>query len=221
MPAVGVIFDMDGVLLNSGPAHAESWRVLAREHGRTVSDEEFARHFGKPSRDIIRALFGRQLTDEEVRRLDDRKEAVYRELIRDALPVMPGALSAIERLSDAGLSLAVGSSGPPENIDLMLDGLEIRERVAAVVHGKEVTHGKPHSEVFLLAATRLGIPPERCVVIEDAPVGIEAAHRARMPTVGLTSTHARDALGSAEVVIDSLDELHPALIAKLLAAMPT
>lgn len=217
MTASGVIFDMDGVLLDSGPAHAESWRVLAAERGATIADEEFTRHFGRPSRDIIRALFGSRLTVEQVTALDDRKEAIYRELIHDDLPVMPGALQAIERLSSAGLRLAVGSSGPIENIDLMLDRLGARSRFQATVNGKEVRNGKPDPEVFLLAASRLGLDPQRCVVIEDAPVGIEAAHRARMPAVALTGTHPRSALQAADAVIDSLDELRPALIDKMLA----
>jgi len=216
MPPAGVIFDMDGVLLDSGPAHAASWRILAGERGAMVSDETVARLFGRSSRDIVAALFGEHLRPEMVAELDARKEAIYRDLIHAALPVMPGAGEAVRRLAAAGMSLAVGSSGPAENIELMLDGLGVRGCFQAVVNGHEVSRGKPDPEVFLLAATRLELPPDRCLVVEDAPVGIQAAHRAGMRAVALAGTHPSAALAEADRVISSLDELKPELASSLI-----
>lgn len=206
---------MDGVLLDSGDAHAKSWRALAREDGRSVMTRELTQQFGKPSRDIVRALFGSELTDAEVTRRDDRKEALYRDIIRENIPVMPGAVEAVRRLHAAGLALAVGSSGPAANIDLMLDGLEIRPMFGAVVTGFDVKRGKPAPDVFLLAAERAGVPADQCVVIEDAPVGLQAAKAAGMIAVGLTGTHAADVLHDADKIVSSLDELTPEFIRSL------
>jgi beta-phosphoglucomutase len=203
----GVLFDMDGVIVDSAPAHRRSWQRLARESGRTVSDEEFLSVFGRPSRDIIRVLFGSNLGDDEIARMDDRKEALYRDGIRNDVPEMPGAVSLIERLHRAGLRLAVASSGPPENIDLVLDSLGVRGCFDAIVTGFDVRNGKPDPECFLLAAARLGLAPARCVVIEDAPAGIEAAHRAGMKAVALVGSHPPEKLRAADFIVSKLAAL--------------
>jgi beta-phosphoglucomutase len=215
-----VIFDMDGVLVDSARAHAESWRLLAAELGTTLTNEQFVGQFGRTSRDIIRHFFGAHLSDEVVARYDARKEQVFRELIRGRVPVMPGALELIHLLHDAGFGLALGSSGPPQNIALCLDELGLRSRFGAVVSGMDVTEGKPHPQVFLLAAKRLGVEPTSCVVIEDAPAGVEAARRACMKAVALTSTHPAGMFEGADLVVDSLKEVTPELIGSLLAAGP-
>jgi beta-phosphoglucomutase len=207
---VGVIFDMDGVLVDSGAAHAASWRALAREAGVTIGDPEFARHFGKASRDIIRAVFGEHLSDADVAAKDERKEALYRDSIRGRVPAMPGAVQAVTRLAAAGVAIAVGTSGPKENVDLVLDGLALREFFSAVVTGSDVRRGKPAPDVFLLAAERLGLQPASCIVVEDAPVGLQAARAAGMIAVGLTGTHPAERLTDADHVITTLDTLTPA-----------
>jgi beta-phosphoglucomutase len=212
----GVIFDVDGVIVASGPPHRESWRRLAAEAHVPMSDEFFARTFGQTNKDILEALFGRALPDEEWRRLGDRKEALYREIIRHNVPVMPGAVELVEALHGDGARLAVGSSGPPENIELCLREMGIGGLFDAVVTGNDVTRGKPDPQVFLLASERLGLAPERCVVVEDAVIGVEAARRAGMRAVALTSSHPRESFGHADLVVDSLTELTPARLRELI-----
>lgn len=207
--AIGVIFDMDGVLVDSGAAHAASWRALTREAGANISDDEFGRHFGKASRDIIRAVFGAELSNADVAAKDARKEALYRDIIHDNIPAMPGAAAAVQRLAEAAFALAVGTSGPKENVDLVLDGMAVRPFISAIVTGFDVTRGKPAPDVFLLAAERLGIAPRSCMVIEDAPVGLQAARTAGMVAVGLAGTHPADRLTDADHVITTLDTLTP------------
>lgn len=130
---------------------------------------------------------------------------------------MPGARGLLHRLRDAGIATAVGSSGPPENVALTLDRLGARSLLAAVVTGRDVSRGKPDPQVFLLAAQRLGIPPHRCVVVEDAALGIAAAKRAAMASVGLVSTgRTAEMLSHADLVVRSLDKLTPALFAALI-----
>ncbi|MBW7906600.1 MAG: HAD family phosphatase [Phycisphaerae bacterium] len=215
-----VIFDMDGVLVASGPAHAASWRLVARRHGIDVSEQRFRESFGRTSRDIIATLWGAGLAPDDVERIDADKERTYRELISGVVPLMIGARETLAALAAAGYRLAVASSGPRENIDLVLDETRIRGSFSAVVTGFDVCRGKPDPECFLLAARRLGVPPPGCVVVEDAPVGIEAALAAKMGVIGLAGTHPahRLATAGAHRVVAALREITPALVGQVLAS---
>jgi len=219
-----VIFDIDGVLADSWDAHFRSWRDVLREHGLDMSEADFARTFGRTSREIIRSFWGDRVDDDAARNIDDRKEALYRDLVREAFPAMDGAVALIDALRAADFALGVGSSGPPENVVLSLDGLGRRDAFAAVVTGRDVTRGKPDPEVFQLAAERLGVPPACCAVIEDAPAGIRAAHAAGTAPVALIGTAPREALleAGARLAVESLRELTPDVLARLIdgAAVP-
>ncbi len=212
---IGVIFDMDGVLVDSYQPHLRSWCLLAEELGTTMTEAQFAATFGRTSREIIRQSFGVEAPD-EIRRLDDRKEALYRDLIRGRVPEMPGAMSLVRALHEAGFRLAVGSSGPPENVTLVCDELGLAPYLGATITGADVQRGKPDPQVFELAAVRLGLPPASCLVVEDAPAGIEAAGRAGMRSIALTGTHEADALAAADLVVHRLDDVDPQVIRDLL-----
>lgn len=214
LDTIGIIFDMDGVLVDSYHAHMRSWQLLGHELRRPVTEAEFAGTFGQTSRDIIRRLFGAARSDEEVRLLDDRKEALYRDLIREQVPQMPGAAVALERLRTAGARLAVGSSGPPENVQLVIDSFA-PFRFNAVVTGADVQRGKPDPQVFLLAAERLGRSPASCIVVEDAAVGIEAARCAGMRSIGFASPAATHRPSGCDWLVHSLAELTPVAIREL------
>jgi HAD superfamily hydrolase (TIGR01509 family) len=207
VPGRAVIFDVDGVLVDSYDAHMRSWLLMGREHGLTITEEQFASTFGQTSREIIARFWGSDLSREDAEALDARKEAIYRDLIRERFPAMDGSVELIDALADAGFRLAVGSSGPPENVELTLDCLGRASRFNAVVTGRDVTRGKPDPQVFQIAAERLGLPPARCIVVEDAPVGITAARAAGMASVALVGTVAADRLGEADLVVRSLREL--------------
>ena len=212
----GVIFDMDGVLVDSYAAHLESWQRLADELGAAISEGQFAATFGRTSREIIRELFA--VTESEaVARYDARKEALYRDIIRGRIPVMAGAIGLVTALHTAGFRLAVGSSGPPENIVLVCEDCGLDSMLAGRVSGVDVTRGKPDPEVFLLAAERIGVVPANCVVLEDAPAGVEAAVRAGMRCIALAGTVGPERLGQADLVVERLDEIDAAVVRKLFA----
>jgi beta-phosphoglucomutase len=216
----GVIFDVDGVLVDSSRAHFESWRRLGRELGFAMSEDQFVATFGRTSREIIREFWpGLATSDEKVRQLDDRKEALFREIIDADFPAMDGAVGLIDALSAAGFRLAVGSSGPPENVSLVLEKLGRREKFVSVVTGRDVTRGKPDPQVFQLAAERLGLAPARCVVVEDAPAGVAAAKAAGARCLGLASA-GRDsaALSAADRVVQCLREVSADEVRRLLEA---
>ena len=216
-----VIFDMDGVLVDTYRAHYESWLAMARSEGLQFSEEEFARTFGRTSREIIDHFWGAGYGDAEVAALDDRKEAAFREIIAADFPAMPGVDELLRSLHEERFKLAVGSSGPPENVELVMDRLGRREWFDALVTATDVTRGKPDPQVFLIAAERLGVSPERCAVVEDAPPGITAALAAGMTAVGLASTgRTRESLGKAAAVVDSLRELPPEFFRGLIDRCP-
>jgi len=211
-----VIFDVDGVLADSFGAHRDSWMRAAREAGIEMTEGQFATTFGRTSREIIRHFWGDGLTEEQMREIDDRKEALYRDLVRDDFPTMEGAVELIDALHAAGFRLAIGSSGPPENVELSVRCLGRAACFDAIVTGRDVTHGKPDPEVFTLAGRRLAVDERRCAVVEDAVAGISAANAAGMVSIALVGTTTRDALTDADLVVDSLRELSATRIEKLL-----
>ena len=216
----GVIFDMDGVLVDSGPAHAASWRALAEKHGIKISDKQFKQTFGCPSRDIIRTIWGDHVGDEDVRRYDEEKEAIYRQKIAGRVPLARGTRETLTALRQAGCALAVATSGPRENVELVLREADLGPLFDAVVTGFDVKDGKPAPDCFLLAAERAGLEPAECVVVEDAPVGIEAALAAGMKAIGFGGTHPAQRLleaGAAQTV-ERLAEVTPELVVQLLGA---
>lgn len=205
-PVRGVVFDMDGVLVDSAPAHFESWQTLGRENGRTITEAQFADTFGRHNGDIVPILFG-EVGPERLAVLADRKEAIYRDLVRGRVPVIPGAAALVRELHAAGLKLAVGSSGPPANIRLVLEELGVVNRFSAISSGDDVTRGKPDPQVFQIACERLGLPPGACVVIEDAPAGVAAAKAAGCRAVAVMLHHGRERFTEADVVVERLADL--------------
>ncbi len=211
---VAVIFDMDGVLVDSFHAHLEAWRAMAHDQRLDFHPDRFAAVFGRTSRELMAELWPhRSYSDAQIATLDERREAAYRQIVRDNFPAMPGAAELIDSLHADGFQLALGSSGPPENANLVLQKLGRRQLFDAVVTGRDVRRGKPDPEVFLTAALRLNVPPNSCAVIEDAPAGIAAANAAGMLSIGLATTEkARQSLAAAKITVDSLAKLSPALI---------
>ena len=215
------IFDMDGVLVDTYEAHYLSWVRMAEPEGLLFTEADFASTFGRTSRETIFSVWGdeHQFDDARVAKLDELKEIAFREIIAQDFPAMPGVTELLKALHADGFKLAVGSSGPSENIELVLDRLGIAALFDGVVTGSDVARGKPDPQVFLTAAERVDISPRRCVVIEDAPAGIAAAHAAEMVCVGLASTgRTRDELAAAELVVDTLNELSPETLRKVIGS---
>jgi beta-phosphoglucomutase family hydrolase len=204
----GAIFDWDGVIIDSSAHHEESWERLAAETGQVLPPGHFKRGFGMKNEKIIPDLLGWTFDPEEIHRLSLRKEELYREIVREwGIAPLPGVVTWLDRLRDQGIPCAIGSSTHRLNIDTGLSILGFKERFAVVVAAEDVRHGKPDPEVFLTAATRLGVSPEQSVVFEDALVGIEAAHRGGMQVVAVATTNPIDLLEKAHIAVHRLDEL--------------
>ncbi len=211
-----VIFDMDGVLADTGPIHYESWVKLAKQIGVKFSKRFFNLTFGQQSISITRELVGPKIKQEVVEKWANLKELYYREMVKDELKPLPGALVLIKVLHARNFKLAVGSSGPPENVDLLLSTLGIKEYFDVIITAAEVKNGKPAPDVFLIAAEKLNIKVDNCLVIEDAPVGITAAREAGMKVIALRTTHCNVDLLNADIVVQDLSSVNINDILKLL-----
>jgi len=214
-PAWCAIFDWDGVVIDSSRQHEESWERLAREAGRPLPEGHFKAGFGRKNEFIIAHLLGWTDDSAELRRLSMRKETLYREIVREnGLAPLPGVRTWLERLAAARVTCAIGSSTHRENIEVSLDILGFRRFFPEIVSAEDVSHGKPDPEVFLKAAGKIGMAPERCVIFEDAHVGIEAARRAGMRVVAVATTNTLEELGAADRAVKRLDELEVGKIAE-------
>lgn len=215
----GVIFDMDGVLVDSGWAHRQAWFDLAEAEGLEMSDEFFCKTFGMQN-DTILPMLRPGISKPEMDRLSDRKEQRYRELVHSRPKAADGVLALLSDLKADGFRLAIGSSAPRANLDVFWGPLGLADYFQATVTKEQVVEGKPSPETFLKAAGMLSLAPQRCVVVEDALHGVQAARAAGMPVVAVTTTRSRAELACADRVVDSLAELSAEDFARLLNRKP-
>lgn len=202
-----VLWDLDGTLVDSADAHFASWVDALRAVGRSVTRAQFQATFGQRNDQILSGWLGPDAPPELARRIGDEKERAYRRFVREGgVVVLPGAAHWVAALDALGWKQAIASSAPKENVEVVLDVLGWRRYFGALVAAEDVRVGKPDPEVFLTAAARLGVPPARCIVVEDAPSGIEAARRGGMRSIGVGEA-ARTA--PADVTVPSLAALTP------------
>lgn len=210
------IFDMDGTIVDNMAYHTRSWVAFFERRGRQIDPDEFFRKTaGRQGREIMRLYMGEHLTDEEVKLLNEEKEAVYRELYAPHRATITGFDDLIVKAKACEVALAVATSAPNANIDFTLDGLNLRRHFDVVVGAVDVTRGKPEPDAFLLAAERCGAQPENCIVFEDAPIGVEAARRAGMRCVVLTTTLPAEAFAEYENVIHIVSDFSQLTIDEL------
>ena len=207
----GVIFDMDGVLLDNLDFHLRAFKLFGEEHDRVLTNEQIQAVFGRKNADMLQALLESELSEGEIRRYETRKEELYRDLIRPHLreQVVGGLMEFLGTLRRKGFRIALATSGPIDNVNMVLEELGLRDYFSFVVTGDQVVHGKPHPEAFLLAAEGLGLAPSSCVVFEDSFSGVEAAVRAGCRCVALATTHSVEELEqvSPHRIIRTFDEI--------------
>lgn len=201
MQTQALVFDMDGTMIDSLGFHARSWSEFARQHGIEKDMLTWMRSAnGRTGVECMRELFAQDLSDEQARALVAQKEQIYRDLFAPEFAEIKG-FSEFARLAFArGLKLGMGTAGDQNNIDFALRQLAMPTPPQVRVGGDQGLPGKPQPDIFLEVAKGLGVPPEACIVFEDAPLGIEAARRAGMRAVAICSSHSRDELASPNVV---------------------
>ena len=188
--AGGLLFDMDGVVCHNMPAHEEAWRHFFLKHGIRLELKEFReKTMGMPTREVLRYYFKRAVPPAEADACAAVKETLYRRLYLPKRRAMPGLRRVLSEAKRAGWRLGLGTGSKDDNVRFILDGLKLRPHFDAVVDGGEVRRGKPDPETFLTLAAKLKVRPRDCVVFEDSLLGEEAARRAGMRVVAVTSSH--------------------------------
>ena len=200
-----VIWDMDGVIADTGSYHCLAWQGVFRKRGVNFTDDDFKRNFGQRNDTIIRDTLGEGISSDEVDTIANEKEEDYRQRVARNIRPLPGAIELMRLLRGKGVKMAIASSAPMENIQLIIRGLGISNCFQTIVWGREVTEGKPSPQGYLLAAKKLTVEPQNCVVIEDAVAGVAGARRAGMKCVAVTTTHPQASLKEADLVVDTLE----------------
>lgn len=199
-----MLWDLDGTLVDSGDYHWRAWRHTLEDEGVALTYDQFLESFGQRNDRILRNWLGSDASVEDIRRIGDAKEAMYRGIAAsEGLTVLPGAREWVERLHEAGWRQAIASSAPRANVDVMVTVVGIAPLIDAIVSAEDVSRGKPEPDVFLTAAEKVGVPAARCIVVEDAAAGVEAARRAAMRSVGVNAS----VVLPADIYVRSLLEL--------------
>jgi len=219
----GVIWDMDGTLVDTADLHFDAWQQVCREKGRSFDRADFAATFGRRNPEILHWLFGDRIAAAEREAFADHKEEVYRVAARRAgVAPLPGVRSLLQDLHQLGVTQGIGSSAPRANLDLILEVTGVGCYIATVASSEDTQRGKPDPQVFLVAASRLGVAPAKCLVVEDAVAGVEAAKAASMKCIGVTFVghHSADKLkaAGADLVVRTLEEVSTEKVLELLGA---
>jgi HAD superfamily hydrolase (TIGR01509 family) len=205
---LGALFDWDGVIIDSSGQHEESWELLAAEIGKPLPADHFLRGFGMKNQVIIPRILRWTEDADEIHRYSLRKEELYRAIVRErGIEPLPGVIPLLRMLAEHGVRCAVASSTHRENIETIFDVIGVRPFFDAVVTAEDVSHGKPDPEVFVKSAERIGCPPGRCVVFEDAHVGIEAGLAAGAKVIAVATTNPLESLGEADLAVASLEDI--------------
>ena len=211
LPA-GVIFDMDGVLVDTNPFHIQKWEALLTEHSIPFDRKELPRQVLGPANDpTLRRFFGERITAEDRQRLSEELEARFREAFAPHAKPLAGVERLIAECQEQGVLVALASAAMSKNVNFILDALKLRPYFRTVLTKDEITESKPNPEIFVKTAEKLGVPAAECVVIEDSFAGIEAAKRAGMKCVAVASTFPSPELRArtqADLVVQTLEELN-------------
>lgn len=203
--ARAVLWDMDGTLIDSEELHWISWRDTMAKEGRSITREQFLSSFGQRNDSVIPRWLGVAATPERINSISQAKDELFRQLVRkNGISPLPGVKNWVHRLHERGWLQAIASSAPRANIEVVLEALAATHCFQGIVSAEDVRRGKPDPEVYLTAASRVGVSPHSCVVVEDATAGVEGAHSAGMRSIGVSRNGKRL---PADMVVQSLDLL--------------
>ncbi|SFS31681.1 HAD family hydrolase [Sphingobacterium wenxiniae] len=217
MNEFAVIFDMDGVICDTNPHHAKAFEAFFDKYKIAYSDQEFEEHmYGKHNSYIMSHFFKRPITGDELLRLENEKEALFRELYKTQVETIPHYIPFLHALKAEDFKTGVATSAPKANLDLIVDALAIRELMNSILTSEDVTLHKPHPEVYLKSAERIGLDPSNCLVFEDSFSGITAAKNAGMNVVAVLSSHTREQLPECAYYINDYQQITPEIVKDIL-----
>jgi beta-phosphoglucomutase len=215
MKKFGVIFDMDGVIVDSNPFHKVALKEFCSGHGYELSDEQLLKKiYGRTNREWITELFGK-LPEDQLLEYTEEKEALYRKLFADDIRPLKGLVRFLDLLNEHKVLRAIGTSAPRSNVDFTLNKTNIVKYFPTILNDTFVTHSKPHPEIYLKSAEALGLPNSQCIVIEDSLSGVEAGKSAGSKVIGVTTTHSRSELSHCDLIIDDFEGLTIEMLERL------
>lgn len=204
MKNIGLIFDMDGVIVDNNTYHFLAWQKLGEKYGIEITPEYYKEKMnGRTIRELIRTVF-KDIPADKVDHLGEEKEATYRDLYKDLITPNKGLLQFLDMAKSEGIPMVVGTSAPLANVEFTIDRLNLRDYFVDILDERAVTLGKPHPEIYLKCAKAIGREPGSCIVFEDAVSGITAGKSAGAKVVGLATSHSREEL-DADLVIDNFE----------------
>src|SRR6478609_8702815 len=207
MSKFGIIFDMDGVIVDSNPYHKIALKQFCGKYGFELTDEQLLQKvYGRTNKEWLTNLMGK-LPDEQIHAYAEEKEALYRQLFKDDIKPVKGLVKFLNQLDQHQIARAIGTSAPQSNVDFTLSKTNTSRYFTTILNDTFVTHGKPHPEIYLKAAKALTLPNSRCIVIEDSLSGVAAGKAAGSKVIGITTTHTREELTHTDLVIDDFDDL--------------
>lgn len=205
----GVIFDMDGVIVHSNPAHKKAIQIFCDNHNQKVSQSFLEnRLYGRTNQEWIPELFG-EIGADRLKKLADEKEQMFRDMFAPEENIVAGIREFLDQLKGYNIPMAVATSAPRENADYILSRLSIEDYFKTVLDSSHVTTGKPDPEVYLKASKALGKEAKKCIVFEDSVSGVEAGRQAGASVVGVTTTHTKEELSPCSLVINNFEKLTP------------
>lgn len=215
MKKFGIIFDMDGVIVDSNPYHKIALKEFCSRHGHELTDEQLLKRiYGRTNREWITDLLGK-LPEDQLAEYTEEKEALYRKLFNEDIKPLKGLVKFLDLLDEHHILRAIGTSAPRSNVDFTLVKTNTVKYFPTILNDTFVTHSKPHPEIYLKSAAALGLPNNQCIVIEDSLSGVEAGQRSGSKVIGITTTHKKEELSHCDLVIDDFEGLTIEMVAAL------
>lgn len=208
---------MDGVIADTAPYHLKAWQEIFQKRGVKFTEDDFRHSFGQRNDTIIKNTLGDKVSQDEIEAMANEKEESFRRRIGQNIKPLPGVIELLRSLKEHRFKMALASSAPMENIQLLTQSLGISSYFQSIISDEDVTEGKPSPQVFQLAAQKLEAEPENCIVIEDAITGVTAAKRAGMHCLAVTTTHPGHSLMEADLVVDTLEAVSVSDLERLLS----
>ena len=212
----GVAFDLDGTIIDNNHYHILSWQEFYKRRNRSFTTEEFIEHFnGKTNADVLKYIFHPNLTEEETHYYTNEKESLYREIYQPHIKPVAGLIAVLDIFYQKNIPIVIATSGIPVNIEFMLQNIPIEKYFKTIINSTHISYGKPHPEIYQLAAKALNFPPEQCIAFEDAVAGLQSAKTAGFKTIALSTTHQNDALYQADIIVKDFTEVSLKMIQSL------
>lgn len=212
-----LIFDMDGVIVDSNPFHRKAWKVFSQKHNISITDEDLnSKVFGRSGHESLPTFFSHPLTSEQVSDFVKEIDKTFRELFAPHIKPVEGLEEFIIELRKQNYKYAIATSAPLENIDFIMESTGLRKYFDIIIDASQITRSKPSPEIYLITAARLNASPSECIVIEDSISGIESAVSAGMKVIGISTTHTAEELNHTDLIINNFNDLTIPMLNQLL-----